>query len=124
MNTNEFENIGRFSISEQLIYFGARFGGKVGTSVSELNILKGRSTIKNSNFRMSFDGVFLCGCNWKEVTKTLGDVKGVVSVEDRQLLKIVHKLSDEAVDEMISEYQKQYKLYLKNSKMYGKEKWR
>ena len=61
---------------------------------------------------------------WIEVTKTLGDVKGVVSVEDRQLLKIVHKLSDEAVDEMISEYQKQYKLYLKNSKMYGKEKWR
>lgn len=61
---------------------------------------------------------------WKEVTKILGDVKGIVSTEDRQLLKIVHKLSDEAVDEMISEYKKQYKLYLKNSKMYGKEKWR
>lgn len=61
---------------------------------------------------------------WKEVTKTLGNVKGIVSTEDRQLLKIVHNLPDEAVDEMISEYKKQYKLYLKNSKMYGKEKWR
>ena len=67
---------------------------------------------------------FYYSINWKEVTKILGDVKGIVSTEDRQLLKIVHKLSDEAVDEMISEYQKQYKLYLKNSKMYGKEKWR
>lgn len=61
---------------------------------------------------------------WKEVTNTLGDIKGIVSTEDRQLLKIVYKLSDEAVDEMISEYKKQYKLYLKNTKMYGKEKWR
>lgn len=67
---------------------------------------------------------FYYGIDWKEVTKIFGDIKGIVSTEDRQLLKIVHKLSDEAVDEMISEYKKQYKLYLKNTKMYGKEKWR
>ena len=81
---------------------------------------------KESTFSIFFDECkyFYYGVDWKEVTKIFGDVKGVVSVEDRQLLKIVHKLSDEAVDEMISEYQKQYKLYLKNSKMYGKEKWK
>ncbi len=81
---------------------------------------------KESAFSIFLDEYkcFYYGVDWKEVTKIFGDVKGVVSVEDRQLLKIVHKLSDEAVDGMISEYQKQYKLYLKNSKMYGKEKWR
>ncbi len=82
--------------------------------------------LKGTTFSIFFDECkyFYYGIKWKEVTKILGDVKGVVSTEDRQLLKIVHKLSDEGVDKMISEYKKQYKLYLKNSKMYGKEKWR
>lgn len=62
--------------------------------------------------------------SWEEITKTLGNVKGIVSTEDRQLLKIVHNLSDAVVDEMISEYQKQYKQYLKDSKIYGKELWK
>lgn len=61
---------------------------------------------------------------WHQVAKTLGNIKGFVSVEDRQLLKIVHNLSDKQVDNMISEYQKQYKIYLKGSKLFGKESWR
>ena len=82
--------------------------------------------VNDTTFSIFFDECkyFYYGIDWKEVTKIFGDVKGVVSAEDRQLLKIVHKISDEAVDMMISEYQKQYKLYLKNSKLYGKEKWR
>ncbi|ULG01398.1 hypothetical protein phiA019_0051 [Aeromonas phage phiA019] len=82
--------------------------------------------VKDTTFSIFFDECkyFYYGIDWKQVTKVLGDVKGVVSAEDRQLLKIVHNLSDKVVDEMISEYKKQYKLYLKNSKMYGKEKWR
>ena len=82
--------------------------------------------VKDTTFSIFFDECkyFYYGIDWKEVTKIFGDVKGIVSTEDRQLLKIVHNLSDEAVDEMISEYKKQYKLHLKNSKMYGKEKWR
>ena len=81
---------------------------------------------KESSFKIFLDdyAYFYYGLDWKEVTKTLGDVKGIVSTEDRQLLKIVYNLSDKDVDEVISEYKKQYKLYLKNSKMYGKEKWR
>lgn len=81
---------------------------------------------KASTFSIFFDECkyFYYGPDWKEVTKILGNVKGDVSTEDRQLLKIVHNLSDEDVDEMISECKNQYKLYLKNSKMHGKEKWR
>ena len=82
--------------------------------------------VKDTTFNIFFDErkYFYYGIDWRQVTKILGDVKGVVSVEDRQLLKIGNNLSDEVVDMMISEYQKQYKLYLKNSKLYGKEKSR
>lgn len=112
MNLEEFEQIGEFSINDQLIHLGARSGGKTTTFMEEL---------ENHPY---FQGVWYQPADWKEVTKILGNVKGDVSTEDRQLLKIVHNLSDEDVDEMISEYKKQYKLCLKNSKMYGKEKWR
>lgn len=111
MNLEEFEQIGA-PINSQLIYFGARSGGKTTTCMEEL---------ENHPY---FQGIWYQPVNWKEVTKTLGDVKGIVSTEDRQLLKIVFNLSDEDIDKMISEYKKQYKLYLKNSKMYGKEKWK
>lgn len=112
MNINELEEIGKLTIDDQLIYFGARFGGKTETFTVKLQ--------KHPYFQ----GGWQLQSDWKEVTKTLGDVKGSVSTEDRQLLKIVHNLSDEDVDKMISEYKKQYKIYLKNSKIYGKEKWR
>lgn len=113
MNLKEFEQIGEFSIGGQLIYFGARSGGKTETFTTKLE--------KEFKYLL---GEWINKISWVEVTATLGNVKGTVSTEDRQLLKIVHNLSDEEVDEMISEYKKQYKLYLKNSKMYGKEKWR
>lgn len=100
------------NIDEQIIYFGARSGGKTTTFMEELEK------------HPYFNGVLKVGPNWKEVTNTLGNTKGVVSVEDRQLLKIVHNLSDKNVDKMISEYQKQYKIYLKDSKLFGKESWR
>lgn len=71
-----------------------------------------------------FEGEFNIPSPAERITSVLGNVKGIVSPEDRQLLKIIHNLSDENVDNMISEYQKQYKQYLKDSKIYGKEKWR
>lgn len=59
-----------------------------------------------------------------KITSILGNVKGVVSSEDRQLLKIVHNLSEKDVDKLISDYKIEYNNHLKSSRPWGKEKWR
>lgn len=61
---------------------------------------------------------------WTYVPKILGDVKGVVSKEDRQLLKIVKAWNDEEVDIAIEQYILEYKKYKNKSKVYGKESWK
>lgn len=61
---------------------------------------------------------------WIQVPKILGDVKGNVSQEDRQLLKIVKAWNDEQVDIAIEQYILEYKKYNSKLKVYGKESWR
>lgn len=59
-----------------------------------------------------------------KITSLLGNVKGVVSSEDRQLLKIVHNLSEKDVDKLISDYKIEYTKHVKSSRPWGNEKWR
>ena len=118
MTLNVLEEFMECILGEHMVYFETRSASNTVKFTVELEKIK-----KLYEANKIFDKIYNL-LDWKEVTKTLGDVKGIVSTEDRQLLKIVHSLSDEDVDKMISEYQNQYKLYLKNSKMYGKEKWR
>lgn len=61
---------------------------------------------------------------WMKVVDTLGNIKGIISEEDRQLLKIVHNLSDKDVDKLISDYKIEYKNHVKSSRPWGNEKWR
>lgn len=61
---------------------------------------------------------------WEHIPKILGDAKGVVSQEDRQLLKIVNTWNDEEVDNAIEQYIIEYKKSANKSKVYGKESWK
>lgn len=61
---------------------------------------------------------------WIKVVDTLGNIKGVVSSEDRQLLKIALNLSDKDVDTLISDYKIEYNNHIKSSRPWGNEKWR
>lgn len=61
---------------------------------------------------------------WTYVPKILGDIKGVVSQEDRQLLKIANTWNDEEVDKAIEQYIIEYKRHTNKCKVYGKESWK
>lgn len=61
---------------------------------------------------------------WTYVPKILGDVRGVVSKEDRQLLKIAKTWNDEQVDIATEQYIVEYKKYTNKYKVYGKESWK
>lgn len=61
---------------------------------------------------------------WTKVVNILGNTKGIISSEDRQLLKIVLNLSDKDVDKLISDYKIEYKNHVKSSRPWGNEKWR
>lgn len=61
---------------------------------------------------------------WTYIPKILGDVKGIVSQEDRQLLKIAKIWNDKQVDIAIEQYILEYKKYISKPKVYGKESWR
>lgn len=61
---------------------------------------------------------------WYKVARTLGNVKGNVDEEDRQLLKIVYGWADSDLDYAIYLYKENYKKWIFKSKIYGKEKWR
>lgn len=59
-----------------------------------------------------------------KITGILGNVKGVVSREDRQLLKIALNLSDKDINKLISDYKLEYINHVKSSRPWGNEKWR
>lgn len=61
---------------------------------------------------------------WEYIPKILGDVKGIVSQEDGQLLKIAKTWNDEQVDKAIEQYILEYKKYKNKPKVYGKESWK
>lgn len=72
-----------------------------------------------------FDQLMRCTPEpWTYVPKILGDVKGIVSQEDRQLLKIAKTWNEEQVDIAIEQYILEYKKYTNKSKVYGKESWK
>ena len=71
-----------------------------------------------------FDELYNVPLASDKITGILGNVKGVVSTEDRQLLKIALNLSDKDVDKLISNYKIEYNNHVKSSRPWGKEKWR
>jgi hypothetical protein len=61
---------------------------------------------------------------WTYIPKILGDVRGIISQEDRQLLKIVKTWNDKQVDNTIEQYIIEYNKFISKPKFYGKESWR
>ena len=71
-----------------------------------------------------FDELYNVPLASDRITSILGNTKGLVSLEDRQLLKIALNLSDKDVDKLISDYKIEYNNHVKSSRPWGKESWR